>query len=204
MKRTTKDGPFGWFNHETLLGVAALGGERVAVYIALCHFESRDIEKKESFSASREQLAKVAGVGVRTVTRCLSDLIKGGFVAVRSGRNLHEIHSRNRYTLQSASRATEAHLNGPEWPINMGQSGPTNGPERPDPCGPERPTIKKERNIEPGPSRPRDSIEEEKKASHENMSGLRPANSQPEENVVPVDFNPIPACFRNKALMERL
>jgi hypothetical protein len=204
MKRTTKDGPFGWFNHETLLGVAALGGERVAVYIALCHFESRDMEKGESFSASREQLAKVAGVGVRTVTRCLSDLIDGGFLAVRSGRNSRAIQSCNRYTLQSYSRAREAHLSGPERPIKVGQRGAACGPERRDPCGPERPTLKKERNIEPGPSRPRDSIEEEKKASHENMSGLRPANSQPEENVVTVDFNPIPACFRNKALMERL
>jgi hypothetical protein len=196
MKRTTKDGPFGWFNHETLLGVAALGGERVAVYIALCHFESRDIKKGEYFSASHEQLANVAGVSVPTIKRAINDLVQGGFVHAHSGRNSGGLKLCNRYTL---ARNSSSHRATPTAHTELSHSS-----HRSHRCSSHRATLKKERNIEPGPSRPRDSIEEEKKASHENMSGLRPANSQPEENVVPVDFNPIPACFRNKALMERL
>jgi hypothetical protein len=214
MKRKTNDGKWCWSNVETLLKIAKLGGEHVAVYVALTIQENSDIHKGESFSTSREQLSIASGFSVRTVAEVLKALERGGFVRIISGRNVGGLRQRNRYTLLSPMCAAGAHIPKNNACVQVAHTCENDACVQVAhnhvaggahiPCVQVAHTIKKERNIEPGPSRPRDSIEEEKKASHENMSGLRPANSQPEENVVPVDFNPIPACFRNKALMERL
>jgi len=180
MKRSTKDGPWAWINIEALEGVARLGGDCVAVYVALAAMESRDTKKAAFFSASREQVAKACGKSVRTITRCIDALAESGFIDVKSGRNLGGNQVSNRYSLLSLLWATQSRCGRTDSPSAEGLTGTRLGTHSPAVCGTGSPTLKKERNIEPGASGPRDSI---KKETAENVVAFPAPNSAAEEEL---------------------
>ena len=86
--RDKDDGFWGWFSHDAIIRAAQL--ERlpgVAVYTALCFFESKAPSKyKSGFAVSLKELSGISCVGITTLQRVLSTLEKAGLIQVISGR----------------------------------------------------------------------------------------------------------------------
>ena len=115
--RTLDHSPWCWMSKLGLERAASAGGEAgVAIYAALCKLESNaPPEVKADFFASAQNIATVAGVGVRTVERYLPILAKAGLFTMRSGKRsaaAGKIQA-NRFTLLNVGLPSATVADGP-------------------------------------------------------------------------------------------
>ncbi len=108
IRRNQSDGPYLWLSkdaHERALQAAGTNG--LVAYIALCRLESNAPEQfKQSFSASRDNIAHYSGLSARTVANILPVLVKARIISIQSGRHAgpQRSHQANKFTILSLKR----------------------------------------------------------------------------------------------------
>jgi hypothetical protein len=88
-ERSTKDGPWGWFNKQAVAAIRATvktGYEHaLAVYLVLC--EAASNQQSEVFTLSVGRCAQLAGVGKKTVRAAIADLTRSRLIKVTRERS---------------------------------------------------------------------------------------------------------------------
>jgi len=181
--RSLNESVFMWQSRALMEEICTLGSSAVAVYAAMTYWESRaPAGYKDKFQVSLDDIARIAGASRSTVSRILAELIAGGFVVQKTGRNGGKTNSRNVYFLPSASSVTMTPSSVTMTNTRVGHHDTTFGHHDQHACWSPRPTSKeKESKKDRGPQgSPTLSYKEENKNKASGAEQIRGALTVPD------------------------